>query len=147
VEAVESTTPVIVERFELIPDSGGRGRFRGGLGVRRDVRILGESIKFTNLSERHRFRPFGVLGGEPGQLGRTVVNPDSPGAYEIGGKASVDLEFGDVVSFQLAGAGGYGNPAERDPQGDRGGHPAGPGDGDGDPDRASHPDRHRQAGP
>ncbi len=116
VEAVESTTPVIVERFELIPDSGGRGRFRGGLGVRRDVRILGESIKFTNLSERHRFRPFGVLGGEPGQLGRTVVNPDSPGAYEIGGKASVDLEFGDVVSFQLAGAGGYGNPAERDPK-------------------------------
>jgi len=116
VEAVESTTPVIVERFEFIPDSGGRGKFRGGLGVRRDVRIMGESIKFTNLSERHRFRPFGVMGGEPGQLGRTVVNPGSPDAYEIGGKASVDLALGDVVSFQLAGAGGYGDPAERDPK-------------------------------
>jgi N-methylhydantoinase B len=115
VEAVEAATPVIVERFELIPDSGGRGRHRGGLGVRRDVRILGESIRFTNLSERHRFRPFGVMGGEPGQLGRTVVNPDTPGEREIGGKASVDLEYGDVVSFQLAGAGGYGDPAERDP--------------------------------
>jgi N-methylhydantoinase B len=115
VEAVEAATPVIVERFELIPDSGGRGRHRGGLGVRRDVRILGESIKFTNLSERHRFRPFGVIGGEPGQLGRTVLNPGTPDEREIGGKASVDLEYGDVVSFRLAGAGGYGDPAERDP--------------------------------
>jgi N-methylhydantoinase B len=116
VEAVEASTPVIVERFELIPDSGGRGRQRGGLGVRRDVRILGENVKFTNLSERHRFRPFGVLGGEPGSLGRTVVNPGTPDEYEIGGKASVDLRYGEVVSFQLAGAGGYGDPAERDPQ-------------------------------
>jgi len=115
VEAVEAATPVIVERFELIPDSGGRGRWRGGLGVRRDVRILGESTRFTNLSERHRFRPFGVRGGEPGRLGRTVVNPGTPGEREIGGKASVDLAYGDVVSFQLAGAGGYGDPAERDP--------------------------------
>ena len=116
VEAVEASTPVIVERFELIPDSGGRGRQRGGLGVRRDVRILGENVKFTNLSERHRFRPFGVLGGEPGSLGRTVVNPGTPDEYEIGGKASVDLRYGDVVSFQLAGAGGYGDPSERDPK-------------------------------
>jgi N-methylhydantoinase B len=115
IEAVEAATPVIVERFEFIPDSGGRGRHRGGLGIRRDVRILAENVKLTNLSERRRFRPFGVLGGEPGALGRTVINPGAPGEYEIGGKASVDLRYGDVVSFQLAGAGGYGDPAERDP--------------------------------
>ena len=116
VEAVEAATPVIVECFEFIPDSCGRGKHRGGLGVRRDVRILGESIKFTNLSERHRFPPFGVMGGEPGKVGRTVINPGTEGEYEIGGKASVDLRCGDVVSFQLAGAGGYGEPAERDPK-------------------------------
>jgi N-methylhydantoinase B len=115
VEAVEANTPVLVERFGFIPDSGGPGRFRGGLGVRRDVRILGDSIKFTNLSERHRFQPFGLFGGRPGRLGRTVVNPGTDREREIGGKASVDLEHGDVVSFQLAGAGGYGDPAERDP--------------------------------
>jgi N-methylhydantoinase B len=115
IEAVEAATPVIVERFEFIPDSGGRGRHRGGLGIRRDVRILAEKVKLTNLSERRRFRPFGVLGGEPGALGRTVINPGAPEEYEIGGKASVDLRYGDVVSFQLAGAGGYGDPAERDP--------------------------------
>jgi N-methylhydantoinase B len=114
VEAVEASTPVIVERFEFIPDSGGRGRHRGGLGIRRDVRILGNGIRFTNLSERQRFRPFGLMGGEAGTPGRTLVNPGTPGEREIGGKASVDLEHGDVVSFQLAGAGGYGDPAERD---------------------------------
>src|SRR5581483_8714495 len=73
-----------------------------------------EGIKFTNLSERHRFAPFGLFGGHPGALGRTVVNPGTDGAYEIGGKASVDLGYGDVVSFQLAGAGGYGDPRQRD---------------------------------
>jgi N-methylhydantoinase B len=114
VEAVEQSTPVIVERFEYLTDSGGAGRHRGGLGIRRDVRILGEQIKFTNLSERHRFPPFGLFGGRPGALGRTVVNPDTEGAYEIGGKASVDLRHGDVVSFRLAGGGGYGDPRERD---------------------------------
>jgi N-methylhydantoinase B len=114
VEAVEASTPVIVERFEFIPDSGGRGRHRGGLGIRRDVRILGSGIRFTNLSERQRFRPFGLMGGEAWKPGRTLVNPGTPGEREIGGKASVDLDHGDVVSFQLAGAGGYGDPAERD---------------------------------
>ncbi len=114
VEAVEASTPVIVERFGFIQDSGGAGKHRGGNGIRRDVRILGESIKFTNLSERHRFAPFGLFGGQPGQLGRTVVNPGTDKEREIGGKASVDLEQGDVVSFQLAGAGGYGDPRQRD---------------------------------
>ena len=115
IEAVELNQPVVYERFELIPDSGGAGKYRGGLGVRRDVRILGDAIKFTNLSERHRFPPFGLFGGKPGALGRTVINPDTPSAREVGGKASIDLEYGDVVSFQLAGGGGYGDPAERDP--------------------------------
>ena len=115
VEAQEAVQPVVVERFELIPDSGGPGRQRGGCGVRRDLRILGENTKFTNLSERQKFAPFGVFGGEPGELGRTVINPGEPTERTIGGKASLDLEYGDVVSFQLAGAGGYGHPHERDP--------------------------------
>ena len=114
VEAEETNTPVIVERFGFIPDSGGPGRFRGGMGIRRDVRINADGIKFTNLSERHRFQPFGLFGGHPGALGRTVINPDAESGYEIGGKASVDLKRGDVVSFQLAGGGGYGDPRERD---------------------------------
>lgn len=116
VEAMEAVQPVVIDRFELIPDSGGAGRYRGGCGVRRDMRILGENIKFSNLSERQRFAPFGLFGGEPGGLGATVVNPGEDGEQTVGGKASLDLEYGDVVSFRLAGGGGYGDPFERDPE-------------------------------
>ncbi len=116
VEAQEAVQPVIVERFELIPDSGGPGRQRGGCGIRRDMRILGENVKFTNLSERQKFAPFGLFGGESGALGRTVINPGEATERTVGSKASLDLEYGDVVSFQLAGGGGYGDPAEREPE-------------------------------
>jgi N-methylhydantoinase B len=116
VEAQEAVQPIIVERFELIPDSGGPGRQRGGCGIRRDMRILGEDVKLTNLSERQKFAPFGLFGGEPGALGATVINPGEPSERKIGGKASLDLEYGDVVSFRLSGGGGYGDPIERDPE-------------------------------
>ena len=116
VEAVEARIPEVVERFELIPDSCGAGEYRGGCGVRRDVRILGDRIRLSNLSERHTFPPWGLFGGEPGALGRTVINPGTESEREISGKASVDLEYGDVVSFQLAGGGGYGDPLDRSPE-------------------------------
>jgi N-methylhydantoinase B len=115
-EALEITQPAVVERFEIVPDTGGPGEFRGGCAVRRDVRVLGEKVKFNNLSERQRFQPYGLFGGEPGALGRTVINPGTDRERIVPGKASIDLEYGDVVSFQLSGAGGYGDPMERDPE-------------------------------
>ena len=116
VEAQEAVQPIVVERFELIPDSGGPGRYRGGCGIRRDMRILGEKVKFTNLSERQKFPPFGLFGGEPGALGATVINPGEASERVAEGKASLDLAYGDVVSFRLSGGGGYGDPVERDPE-------------------------------
>ena len=116
VEAQEAVQPIVVEHFGLIPDSGGPGRFRGGCGVRRDMRILGEKVKFTNLSERQKFAPFGLFGGKPGALGATVINPGEPSERKVEGKASLDLEYGDVVSFRLCGGGGYGDPTTRDPE-------------------------------
>jgi N-methylhydantoinase B len=114
VEAQEATQPIVVERFELIADSGGAGRFRGGCGVRRDLRFLAEDGKLTNLSERQVFPPYGLFGGEPGRLARTVINP-GPGEEIVHGKQSRGFADGDVVSFQQSGAGGYGDPLERDP--------------------------------
>src|SRR5262245_31246833 len=99
VEAQEARHPIVVERFELIRDSGGPGRHRGGTGVRRDLRFLAEDGKLTNLSDRQRFPPYGVFGGEPGALGRTLLNP-GPGEQEVHGKESRDFVYGDVVSFQ-----------------------------------------------
>jgi N-methylhydantoinase B len=113
VEAQEANHPIIVERFELIPDSAGPGKFRGGCGIRRDMRFLAEDGKLTNLSERQRFAPYGLFGGKPGRLARTVINP-GPDERLVHGKESTDFQHGDVISFQQSGAGGYGPPFERD---------------------------------
>ena len=114
VEAQEAAQPIVVERFAFIPDSAGPGMFRGGSGIRRDMRFLADEGKLTNLSERQRFAPYGLFGGRPGRLARTVVNP---GADEqiVHGKQSREFEYGDVISFQQSGAGGYGDPLARDP--------------------------------
>jgi N-methylhydantoinase B len=114
VEAQEARHPIVVERFELIRDSGGPGRFRGGCGIRRDLRFLADDGKLTNLTDRQRFAPWGLFGGGAGALGRTVLNP-GPDEVTLHGKESRDFGYGDVVSFQQSGAGGYGSPRERDP--------------------------------
>jgi len=113
VEAQEANHPVVVERFELIADSAGAGTFRGGCGIRRDMKFLADDGKLTNLSERQRFAPYGLFGGKSGVLARTVINP-GPGERVVHGKASVDFGYGDVISFQQSGAGGYGPPFERE---------------------------------
>ena len=115
VEAQEANQPIVVERFELIRDSAGAGKFRGGCGVRRDLRFLADEGKLTNLSDRQKVAPYGLFGGRPGTLGRTVINP-GPGERVVHGKASREFAYGDVVSFQQPGAGGYGDPLERDPR-------------------------------
>jgi N-methylhydantoinase B len=114
VEAQEARHPLVVERFELIRDSGGPGRFRGGTGVRRDMRFLADDGMLTNLSDRQRFAPWGLFGGKPGRRGRTVINP-GPGEEIVHSKASRGFRYGDVISFQQPGAGGYGDPLERAP--------------------------------
>ena len=114
VEAQEANQPVVIERFELIRDSAGAGTFRGGCGIRRDMRFLADEGKLTNLSERQRFAPYGLFGGEPGALARTVINPGH-GEQLVHGKQSREFEYGDVISFQQSGAGGYGDPFARDP--------------------------------
>jgi N-methylhydantoinase B len=114
VEAQEARHPLVVERFELIRDSGGAGAFRGGLGVRRDMRFLAADGKLTNLSDRQRFAPWGLFGGRSGRLGRTVINPGR-GEQVVHSKASRAFAYGDVVSFQQSGAGGYGDPLDREP--------------------------------
>lgn len=115
VEVNESNYPVLVERLALMRDTSGPGRFRGSCGLRKDIRFLGERGQVSNLSDRHRFPPPGLLGGGPGALGRTVLNPGTPGERPLHPKAIYPVEHGDVVSFQVSGSGGYGDPLTRDP--------------------------------
>jgi N-methylhydantoinase B len=114
VEAQEAAQPIVVEHFGFIADSAGAGTFRGGCGIRRDMRFLADEGKLTNLSERQRFAPWGIFGGRPGRPARTVVNP-GPDEQPVHGKQSREFAYGDVISFQQSGAGGYGDPLERDP--------------------------------
>jgi N-methylhydantoinase B len=114
VEVQETQNPIRIHRFEMIQDSAGAGKYRGGCGVRKDVELLNSSATLSLLTDRHRFQPYGVFGGQPGQLAETILNPDG-NAEQLGSKEVRAIKQGDVVSHRLAGAGGYGDPRERDP--------------------------------
>lgn len=116
-EVAEVRYPWRVERFELIRDSGGPGKFRGGLGVRRDYRIIGHKAGLTVTTDRVNYTPpWGLFGGKDARSNITVVYRHD-GREERWRKVSnLPLEPDDVVSFQTGGGGGYGSPLERDPQ-------------------------------
>ncbi len=116
IEVVESTLPLRVERYELIPDSGGDGTFRGGLGLRRDIRVDADGVLLNLLGDRGKFPPQGLFGGASGTPGRYVLNPDSEGERRLPNKLSNHpMSRGDVISMQTAGGAGYAPPAKRDP--------------------------------
>jgi len=114
VEAAELENPVMIERYELIPDSGGPGRFRGGLSLRRDIRFLTD-VTWARYSDRQKFKPQGLFGGMEGTQGRLVLNPGTPGERICKSKGVEELKAGSLLSIRLPGSGGYGPPWERDP--------------------------------
>jgi N-methylhydantoinase B len=117
VEEVESHFPMRVSRLSLIEDSEGPGKFRGGLGMRRDYHFPDDPATFTVLSDRDIQGPQGIFGGMEGRKAYYILNPDDPGqeSSELTSKCVVELKPGDTVSFQTPGGGGYGPPTERDP--------------------------------
>lgn len=117
IEVQEAANPVRIERFELVADTGGAGRRRGALAVRRDVRVLGRGVRLFTLGERHAHAGFGLSGGESGALGQTILNPDTAERSNLHPKARYRFADGDlVVSFQTPGGGGFGPAHERDPK-------------------------------
>ncbi|MEI6170916.1 MAG: hydantoinase B/oxoprolinase family protein [bacterium] len=114
-EVVEVRYPWRVERYELVQDSGGAGKSRGGLGVRRDYR-LGSDAGLTVTADRVKYTPpWGVFGGRPGKTNLTVVERLDGNKEEWRKISNLPLKKGEVVSFRGGGGGGYGNPLERDP--------------------------------
>jgi N-methylhydantoinase B len=118
VEAIEQLYPVRVEATVLREDSGGPGRWRGGLGLTRAVRILAPRTRLSVLAERAVLPPFGVCGGGAGATNRFWIRrhdrPIQPSP--LPGKVSgFPVEPGDVLMMESSGGGGFGDPLERDP--------------------------------
>jgi len=107
IEALEFAYPLRIERYELRDRSGGRGKYRGGKGIRRDVRVLCDA-QGAILSERRKFAPYGLQGGDPGGKGENVLIRGGK-AKPLPGKTSLDLKAGDVVSIRTPGGGGWGS--------------------------------------
>jgi N-methylhydantoinase B len=115
VEAAELENPVMIERYEFIPDSGGAGKYRGGLSLRRDIRFFTD-VTWSRYSDRQKFTPQGLFGGKEGTKGQLILNPGTPNEQKQKSKGVTQLKAGDMLSIRLPGSGGYGDPRERDPQ-------------------------------
>jgi N-methylhydantoinase B len=115
VEAMEMEFPLRAERYELIPDSGGAGRQRGGLGVCRDYRIIGDGVVLATRSTRQRLPAQGLDGGGSGGLGSFILDPDTSQAMKLPGTGSeIALRNGTLLRIITAGGGGYGDVNKRD---------------------------------
>jgi N-methylhydantoinase B len=113
IEIIESEFPVKVRRFELIPDSGGAGRWRGGLGFAREYAVLADARLSTRL-DKHQVAPFGIEGGLPGAAGSTRINPGSPAEKSLPARSGdVAVAAGDTLLIERPGGGGFGDPRAR----------------------------------
>jgi N-methylhydantoinase B len=108
-------TPVRIERYELVPDSGGAGTYRGALGQIREVHCLADEAVLQIRSDKRRFLPYGLQGGSPGTPSWNVLTPgDAQTILPTLTMTSVHRD--DLLRHTMAGGGGWGNPFERDPE-------------------------------
>lgn len=116
VETVEAELGVEVLQYSLRPDSGGAGQWRGGCGMELSFRVLTDGSHVLGRGmERLLFRPWGQAGGQPGLPGSLVVNEGQPRERRLGKIDVLEVEAGDIVTFRTPGAGGWGDPMQRDP--------------------------------
>ena len=114
IEALENEYPLIIERYELIQDSGGAGKWRGGLGLRRVYRGLGHDLTFSGQGERGVHPPWGLFGGKSGGCSKIEVIHDNGRHQRLANKpSSLEVRPNAVVSIETPGAGGYGPPRQR----------------------------------
>lgn len=114
VEALELEYPLLLDEYALVPDSGGAGRHRGGLGMARQIRILADGTVFSARSDAHVVPAPGVFGGLASNVTRIVRNPGTEREEVLHSKASgLVLAAGETVRVETLGGGGFGLPSER----------------------------------
>ena len=113
VETLESEHPVLIERYALVEDTCGAGRYRGGMAIERHYRVLAAEAVLQLRADRMRFAPWGLDGGEPGTAARNWLVEDGA-VRELPSKVTMRVRQGTVVCHRMAGAGGFGEPFTRD---------------------------------
>jgi len=114
VEVTEAENPIQLLAYEFVPDKAGAGKYRGGVPFRRDYRLLEDEAVLQVRSDRRTHRPFGLYGGSPGAPSENYLNPDGENRL-LPSKLTMTMRKDDVFRHVLAGAGGWGDPLERDP--------------------------------
>ncbi|EFK05396.1 hydantoinase/oxoprolinase [delta proteobacterium NaphS2] len=106
-EILEKRYPVMLRRFSLRPDSGGKGKYSGGDGLIREIEFL-DYLNVAILSERRVFAPYGLAGGKPGKQGKNLFLTRDGRTLNLGGKNEIRAEPGDAIRIATPGGGGYG---------------------------------------
>jgi N-methylhydantoinase B len=114
IEVTEAEEPIQLLAYEFVADKAGAGKYRGGVPFKRDYRFLEDEAVLQVRSDRRDHRPFGLYGGSPGGASENYFNPDDENRV-LPGKFTMTIRKGDVFRHVLAGAGGWGDPLERDP--------------------------------
>ena len=114
-EVVEAEYPIRILEYGFLPDTGGAGKYRGSCSIVREYRFTETLATLQIRSDRHNSRPYGLSGGKPGSPSSNILNPHAE-ARRLPSKTLLNLKRGDTLRHVLAGAGGWGNPLERDPQ-------------------------------
>ncbi len=112
-EFTESRFPFIVERLGLAVDSGGAGRYRGGLGYEKHIRMLKDG-NFMSIADRSILACWGVKGGKAGRPFAVTIDPDGPNERQVDALAdAVPVRAGEVIRIRTTGGGGWGDPLDR----------------------------------
>lgn len=116
VESIETAYPLLVEAYELIPQSEGPGKQRGGIGLRRKVKVEADEVQITFSSDRAEIQPWGLFGGLAGSTSRcTIISPD--GRIErLKSKVTTVVKKDHVIVNETSGGGGWGVPGQRNPE-------------------------------
>jgi len=114
VEVIEAENPLEVLDYEFVPDTGGAGKFRGGMSQRKTWRMLADEGILQVRADRQTHRPYGLQGGGPGAFGRNVLDPGLPTEQKLHAKLTMTLRRGQVFRHDLPGAGGHGDALIRD---------------------------------
>jgi N-methylhydantoinase B len=117
IEITEAEVPIHVHRYGLVPDSGGAGLYRGGLGAEIEFQLFAPNSMVTARNrDRTRFSAWGLCDGLAGKPSSFTKNPNTPEAVKLGNSDIIHCDPGDIICLIGPGAGGYGDPLQRPPE-------------------------------